>query len=318
MALPAALLCCSFVLDPAESQCATDQDCARRGAAFANSTCVQNTCQSLGPNNGVDAGEDADAGVEDAGSDTGPVDAADQDVIDKTDPLWCLGNRGYVQPDPLRPVALTQQFLVQSTQKPIPPDGGASIKLCARSDLACATPRAILNTDEEGIVHTEVEYGFSGYFEFNSPGLQPSIFVVNPVTSADRRQVPLQALNPANAEFLVKAILGSEATLEPTLAHTIMAVVDCNSQRFAGISYQAATVDPQNRSRVFYILNPGVPSAGGTETNIQGQAGFINLPPGVGTITGTYNIQQKRAVRIDMPLRAGYFSYGLMEPEDFQ
>lgn len=287
-----ALLCCSFVLDPAESQCATDQDCTSRGPGFAGSTCVESTCRT---------------GIVDAGA----------DVVDKSDPLWCLGNQSYVQPDPSRRVALEQRFVRQTDQAPIKP-GEATIKLCARSDFTCASPRGTFETDVDGFVRTEVEYGFSGYWDFTAPGLQSSILVVNPLTETSRPQLPLQALNPVSAQFLASTLLGSDVRLEEDLGHAIMAVIDCNGNRFAGVSYQAAVVDSENRTRVFYILNPGVPTPGGTETNEQGQGGFINLPPGISTITGTYNVQQRKVVRLDLLIRKGYFSYGALEPEQFQ
>jgi hypothetical protein len=292
----AALVCCSFVLDPAETQCETDQDCATRGPAFAGARCVQSTCQIQ-----------ADPGIADAGG---------EDVIDKSDPLWCLGTFRYVQPDPNRRMQLVQRFVRQTTQEPIGP-GEATIKLCARSDLPCSEPRQIVEPDADGFVRVDVEYGFSGYFDFTAPDLQSSIMVVNPLIN-DLERPPLQALSPTTAAFLAQTLLGEDVKLEPTLAHSILAVFDCNGNRFSGISYQAAVVDAQNRTRVFYIRNAGVPTPGGTETNEQGQGGFINLPPGIGTISGTYNVQQKKVVSIDLPLRAGYFSYASLRPEEFQ
>lgn len=210
---------------------------------------------------------------------------------------------------------LTQRFQRQSTSEPFKA-GEATIRLCNRSDIACSEPRGTYEPDDDGYVRVNVEYGFSGYFELVSEGLQSSLIVVNPVV-ADYQGPAMQVLSPVVAQYLASTLLGSGYKIDPTLANTILAVEDCFGQRFGGISYAASIIDPQNRTRVFYILNPGAPTPGGTETNELGQGGFLNLPPGVGTITGTYNVQQKKVVRIDIPLRAGFFTYGLLRPIDF-
>lgn len=291
-------LCCSLALDPASEQCATNADCTGRGASFAQTQCVQHTCQA---STSTDA---ASVDVPDA-----DVDAGDPHA----DPLWCLGQGTYIVPDPSRRLTLTQRFIRQSDASPVK-KGQAVIRLCSRSDLNCQEPRAVVDPDDQGYVHVDVEYGFTGYFEFTGDNFQSSLFVINPM-QADSEGPALQALSPFTAGVLASALLNTN--LEPTLAHSIMALEDCNQKRMAGVSLAASVVDAQGRSHVFYILNPGTPVPGGTETNDLGQGGYINLPPGVGTITGTYNARQEHVVHIDLPLRPGFFSYGLLRPIDF-
>lgn len=289
------LLCCSLVLDPATEQCTTDSDCVAKGPDLAGARCVESTCLRAGP-------------VLDAGAEP-ELDAGD------TGPLRCLGQGTYIPPDPSRRLMLTQRFQRQSTSAPIKA-GEATIRLCNRSDFACSEPRAVLEPDDDGYVRIEVEYGFSGYFELVSEGLQSSMIVINPLTE-DAEGPALQVLSPAIAQYLASTLLGSDYKIDPTLANTILAVEDCDNKRLAGISYSATIVDPQNRTRAFYILNPGSPTPGGTETNELGQGGFLNLPPGVGSISGTYNVQQRKVVRIDIPLRANFFTYALLRPIDY-
>jgi len=273
-------------------QCRVDGDCVARGPAFANTTCIDRTCQAVVV-------------------DSGPLVEAGRDV----DPGPC-GETISVSPVP--GIQYKIELPIINLQRGTPPPSTATVKLCSRVDIACANPRAILIPDgTTGVVTTTVESGFNGYYEISGGGMNPSIYVPNPPIFKDTKLIAWQVLEEASFRFLGDAILGNKdggAAIDPTLGHILIGSRDCTFVKpVENLSFLVEKIAPDNKSIPFYIVG-GLPDPERTSTAADGSGGYINLPPGFQTVKAVPQGSSEPFGKTNVIIRAGFLTYSVILP----
>jgi hypothetical protein len=142
---------CSLVVKSDVEQCSVDADCAARGADFADTVCVEHTCQA------------------------------------KVDPKWgCLG---HVDPPTAGSmVKVTIQLIDLVSTSPVTK---ATVKLCSKYDPPCASPLGTPAVDADGLVSATVASDFQGYFDIEGAGYVPSLAFIDVVVTSSNPQVQL-------------------------------------------------------------------------------------------------------------------------------
>jgi hypothetical protein len=146
-----ALSGCSFVVKSDAEQCSVDADCAARGADFADTVCVEHTCQT------------------------------------KVDPKW--GCIGHIDPPTAGTmVKVTIQLIDLVSTSPVT---NATVKLCSKYDPPCASPLGAPAVDADGFVSATVASDFQGYFDIAGMGYVPSLAFIDVVVTSSNPQVQL-------------------------------------------------------------------------------------------------------------------------------
>jgi hypothetical protein len=158
---------------------------------------------------------------------------------------------------------------------PVP---GLTVTACARLDAACSAPLVTsAPTDASGRATIMVPGGFDGYFQtLGNATYMPALYTHEPILGD---QLLSQVVMRPNLLSLAAKIAG--ATLDPSEGSVIVYLLDCNSTRAAG-----ATFDAGPSVRLFY-LNQSLPSPTATETDSTGSGFAPNVPAGVITVTAT-------------------------------
>jgi hypothetical protein len=274
-----ALASCSLVLDANAPQCSTTDDCVARGAPFASTTCVDSRCVSAPP---ITALSDADAAAP----------AAQEDL---SDPWRCAGHVTWPEqaPDPL---VDTETFANFANGQAI---AGLSVDVCRRPDVECVSPLATVVTNAMGEASLPITNGFAGYLQLKTPpasfpGLMPTILPYIYPAGVDRSMknqlcggcVPVTIATTsvlvASKSNVAALVAVASATLEPSRGLILAYVGDCDNQIAKGVQLEVEQADERS-SR--YYFQDGLPNTAAKETTEGGLAGFVNVPPGVVSIT---------------------------------
>ncbi|MBI5502065.1 MAG: hypothetical protein HY907_17615 [Deltaproteobacteria bacterium] len=273
---------------------------------------------------GADADADADADVEpeveaeaeeeadaetttDESADDGTTEAAEDAGDEVADdggpppPDWsCLGSVVWGTPIEAS-LDMTGTALDYVTDAPIE---GATVKVCARADAACATPLDEGTTDAAGQVTLTVPLGttgFDGYFEVSATGYVTVLrYTVEPITEMPGADARVVSMVDTTTFAMLAAAAG--VTPDPTRGHLVVNALDCNPTLAAGVSLDVDTADVS--STAVYMVG-GLPSTSATETDSSGAAGFINLPAGAATISTTLVSTGEAIASTDITIRAG-------------
>jgi hypothetical protein len=267
---------CSLILKTDESQCATDDDCHKRGAAFANAVCVANICQKV------------------------------------TDPLACIGS---VKPPPAPPpgkVSITMAFHDTVTQTQL--GAGISVRPCPKLDFSCTTPVGpAVKTDASGSATLDLPAGFDGYLEIdNGTKTVPALWYFSPVPIKDGTY-NVALLSPTSFDRIAA---GVGATIDPNAGHAFIFALDCTSTYgtfAAGMSFSSDQGSAETSA--FYLIN-GIPSKKATATDASGVGGFANLPPGTVTVTASVAATGARSGSISALIRTGVITYAPIAPSN--
>lgn len=282
---------CSLVLDTSAEQCSVDGDCAKFGAA----RCESHVCVAAD-------GAAADSAAPDAGGDA-------------YDPVWgCLGH--VTPPTFPKPMVNVSVPLVNLL-------GGAPVtaidaKVCAKSDVACATPMGpTVNPNSQGILTFTLPAGFDGYVDMKSngpvddaglPAYIPALVFFSPPLSQDLIYLTIPLLSPAALGSLA-AQFGN--TVDPTLGAPFAAVDDCQAKPAAGASVSIDKADASTRT--FYFVN-NLPTESTTQTDKSGYAGFINVPPGIRDLTAQVADGGAFIGKVSVLVRPSTITYTVLPP----
>ncbi len=290
-AIAAGAAACSLLAAPTGEQCTTTSDCAARGAKFANTQCQDKVCV-------------AKPAANDAGADSGPVD-----------PRWaCLGKVRLETPKkstlkvsvPLRDLT-TRGPVVQM-----------SCRLCAKVDPDCTTPLAgPVSPSPDGIVSFDVSANFDGYIEARAPipdggtlpAYVPSLVFFNPPLVDDTVYIAIPLVSYTVLATLAQQTGGN--TIDPALGGALFEAHDCKGAATDGVT---ATIDNSiDTTRRFFFVN-GLPNEASKGTDATGYGGFINVPPGVRTLTGDRVDGKGRLGTMSVLVRKSYLSYSVLPP----
>lgn len=271
---------CSVVLGGAAEQCEDDGDCDGAGLVCVDSLCVE------GDGDGT-AGEDTDG---ETSVDTGATSMDDASSGESTGieippgPWGCLEVMLPEPPDPMPGVDHVYTGRVIDTITQVPPDDLA-VRVCDALDVECMEPVATdIAVGENGEYTFEVPSGFEGYIEFTSPSTVPQLlWLAGPIVddSADPG-VPLQLVSPGIRDTL---IMSAGFENDPTRGIVLLVATDCEGNTAAGVSFQLEGTDGMTIPFFLYGLLPEL-EAGVTDGS--GFGGFFNAPPGLDTVSATY------------------------------
>lgn len=285
------LVACQVIVSSDVVQCSSDADCTARGGDFVGTRCQSSLCTKVS--------SIADAGVEDASPDVAPAD-----------PKWgCLGNVQWPAQSPTETVKFRERFRRLIGSVPIV---GLKVAACASLDPDCTSPLAQGETNEKGDIVLDVPKNFRGYLHMPAgpatfTDMAPTIYAVYPPPSKDADLVtePEPAKVPIGVSISELNILLAQvqSAADPNLGHIFGLVVDCQSAPTGGVALKSAQVDPKT-IQYFYEGND-TPSVTRTETDPSGNAGFLNLPPGIVSLeltlpaqgnkrTGSYSVLVKK------------------------
>jgi hypothetical protein len=289
--LPAGLLACSLVVQAEREQCTKDADCL---AHAPNAICVAHVCQpAVAP---------VEAGAPDAAT-------TDPDAT-TTDPWGCLGHVVTQNEDHTAPVDFQFTFL-DIAGNPLP---DVSAKLCRFLDFGCQTPiGGPYVSDGQGTVTLPLYIGFRGYLDIAPteahPDLLPSIFYL-PILDARFAATPHISATLGSTVQLNYITQQAGKPANPALGHIVYIACDCQPAVAADVTAQADPVVAETYP--FYFDTNGVPSATQGKTAAMGTGGFINLTPGV--VTLSYDHDGQRIGSQNVIIRQGSMSYVVAAP----
>jgi hypothetical protein len=163
------------------------------------------------------------------------------------------------------------------------PVAGATVKICAEGDTACASPADTATTDSNGAFTATLPLGptgFTGHGEVTAAGYFPHVIqATGPLIPA-----PGHVYSYPLAATMVGAVLaqGLGIQLDPTKGHIIAFVNDCDGQLAAGATI---AIEGGGKTLVAYAID-GMPEPKATATDASGEAFAFNVEPGEVTLTG--------------------------------
>ena len=268
---------CSLLFPADEPQCEVDADCSGRG--FTGATCVDNLCVAGG---GGDGG-------------SGPWD--------------CIGNVTWDAPDPSQPLTIHAKLAHLLNEDPVP---DAPAKTCGPLDTDCNAPIDEATSDADGKLAIAAFYGFRGYTLVSPPAsfpnMAPAIMWSNPPMFEENVDPQTAHLTAVSDMTGISIILG--ATINPELGHMFGLTFDCNGNLSADVALSADTVSPDT---VPYYINGSAPSATAGATDFNGQAGFVNLPAGLVTISAT-SLDAGKYGSVTVLVKPGHVTYVALAP----
>jgi hypothetical protein len=292
---------CSFLLDTDVEQCTPDSGCTGK---FAGMACVNRVCVA---------------------SEAGP------DVVADAGPWGCLGDVTF-PPPPQGNVNVIVPLIDLTSQKGVT---GADVfaRLCAKIDVNCNSPLSsgdagvILSPDATGLLHLTFPAGFDGFVlidpivpDGGAPsdaddggGPPPNVFVpslvfFNPPIDHD---LVYSTIVMVKTSELVQIATIEQTPIDPNLGAVFMETVDCNTKPSAGVS---VTIDSQTSSTQGFYFENGLPKLNASSTDVTGYAGFVNVPLGTRSVTGSLQATQQRIGTATVFTRQSTISYTTMAP----
>jgi hypothetical protein len=193
---------------------------------------------------------------------------------------------------------------------PIP---GVQVVGCGADDGDCVSPLTpVVTTGSNGVAtltlptvgSTGEMTRFEGYLQITDPSnqLATDLVFVNPETSQ-----PGSVSTVIMAPTTLAQDLGQEVgvTVDVTQGALLLTAVDCANRPAPGVTFQvqAGQVQP----RVYYTVNTAL-SASATETDANGTALVVNVPPGGVTVTASLVALARQTATVPIFVRGGAVS----------
>jgi hypothetical protein len=235
---------CNFIIEADRKQCTKDDDCTKRGPAFAGTVCVNSMCEPAPP----------------------PVD-----------PLWACLDEAPAPAQP-RPYTVTVHAQNIANMRPVI---DAEVKLCRKLDPECTGPERETRTDGNGDAVLEIPdnvttaYFSIKKFDATDPNEQwvPAYYYFNPnINSSMNVSVQMATQTLRNQLIFVLQV-----PQEPTRGLMLINALNCQGTAAQGIVFKADKAD--EATTTFYVVS-GLPNITQTSTNTDGYGGFINIPVG--------------------------------------
>jgi hypothetical protein len=269
---------CSALIDVDGNQCTTDDDCVALGAAFRGSVCEQNVCVT--PTQGS------------AGEGGGPSE---------TDPLVCSV------------VAVSTEERVKYSFAPIYAAGAEPaepkpfiIKACDQLDLECEKPVfGPLEVNAGAPQDFLVKPGFAGYFDIKNPDTVDGLLFLGRPVNEDTLGWAITMPTP---QLVAGLGLATGEMLDPEKGFILAVARDC-----AGTLLEHVTVDNSKGGLGYYFLK-NLPDTTLTETQVQGAAGFANVPINTTILSGVHNPSGHTLGPVPARVKAGTLSFAELWP----
>jgi hypothetical protein len=219
------------------------------------------------------------------------------------DPKWsCIG-----KVEPLMSggmVTLKVQLVDLVTENPA---NGLTVKLCKTFDPDCMSPISTPTPDAMGFVSVTVASDFQGFLEVTDA----SMYYYNALVFLD------PVATPENEVFLVVPTSqgmtfakGANVSLDTTAGIVTVRTADCQSKPSAGVS---VTLAPHGGETPFFVFG-SVVTTDGTETDLAGNAGFVNVTPGAVNLVATLGPGGKEIGKVSTLARANTLTFQILGP----
>ena len=259
----------------------------------------------------------------DGGTDTGP------DVVVDAGPWGCLGNVT-VDAAPPGNVNVIVPLVDLTSQKGLT---AADVfgRICAKIDVNCNSPLpngdagVILSPDGQGLLHLTIPAGFDGFVlidpiipdggapsdagDAGPPNVfVPSLVFFNPPLEHDVLYTTIVMVKTSELGQIAQV---EGTTIDPQYGAVFMETVDCNAKASAGVS---VVIDSQTSTTQGFYFKGGLPALNAPSTDQTGYAGFVNVPLGTRTVTGTLQATQQKIGTATVFTKASTISYTTMAP----
>jgi len=295
---------CGAILELDTTQCQTDADCEARGLLGICDPEI-GLCE---PAESVDTDEIEETGTTDEIEETG---AAMVDPRTMWAGEWdCIGQIQLPQTVPGAVHRYRQSFVDLATRQA--PEGLA-VRLCAATDLPCATPLAEnIPVADGGVVEVEVSSGFDGYLEATAPNFIPMIFPLAGPIVADRLEIQRDAVL---ASEVIRTILLSAVDIEQQADRGIvlMGTRNCWDERAAGVQLRVDMFSGDDLTRYVYF-NGELPDPNVQASDATGGTAAINVLPGFAGVQTILAATGQIISSQRMVVRPGWFTYGFAPP----
>jgi hypothetical protein len=274
------LAACSLLVGPDAVQCSTDGDCQSRGGSFAATSCVASRCVEA--SSASDAALDAtpEAAMDAASSTDGSLDGSDGG-----DPWSCLGKVTAPAEDTSKMVTLNFKF-VDSALSPL---SGMTAAVCNRSDLTCSSPIVASQTsDAMGNVSMQVPYAARVYVSVTGKMVLKTLVYVDPPPTVAQGPVTSVVVQTSSTLQTLSAL--ASHSFNNREGALFLLAQDCSFAPAGGALGVQFELTPGGDAGAadtvgFYTLS-GTPDFALTETTSSGNGGFLNVLPGLTTVTG--------------------------------
>lgn len=288
---------CSVLIDTKTTQCNVDDDCKSLGSGGAGSAtcsaakvCVfdQSSAGTAGTAGTGGAGEmcTKDEDCADLNNDFGDATCSeDGECVAATEPEL-LEPKGCVEPERSTAETVTLTFDVSLTAPPTKVEDRKpfTIHTCQTTDPNCADPGPDFTVPYGEKAEITVKPGFRGYLEITNPdGLNAVEFLGRPI-NVDTVGYGVIVPTPSTVALLILAT-GEKYNEEQGIF--VVTTRDCDRQPLRGVSV-ANTLGGTP-----FIFQNMSPQKGLTETTAEGAAGFVNVPPGLLSVSAILNRTQK-------------------------
>jgi hypothetical protein len=192
-----------------------------------------------------------------------------------------------------------------------------TVRVCSRLDPDCLSPVFTSTGNGMGVHTLTMPYAFDGYIEatYKAPGdggmnldyLPLLVMVIPPITAENAKLMQMGTI-PMFRRAAYNAIVGSIGeSVNPAMGHVFISARDC---QFLEAPNTTGTLDV-DAGRLMYFAGMQ-PAPTRTETDIGGQIGVINVPPGLRQTT--LRVRGVRTGTANVVVRAGHLSFLYLPP----
>lgn len=266
--------------------CVTTRACAAATACAASTSCLKALgCGENCPPLDEVCGQQCRAALPDAAQLLAGVfteGAACAKECERGKQWACVGNAS-------RPVtsehdaSLSIQVMNSAFTAPL---ANTQVHACDVLSSDCVPPLATGTSGPDGWVTLgiSVSGSFRGYLDFTGPANMPNLFYQELAGSVPRDETfPFQVglISAPTVAFLGQAV---HVPIDPARAILFAQALDCELNFASGVSFTASGGDG---STVAWYFANGLPHIDTSQTDGNGGGGFVNLPPGLITVTAS-------------------------------
>ncbi len=197
----------------------------------------------------------------------------------------CIGNVSWPQSTtPGAPIDYKTKFLGYSLAGPI---AGLTVRACNKASGDCAGAVPTGTTGSDGFVTLHLgSNAFDGYLFLTGSGVYPALVYRQPhvVQSVNEDEFFFRAETVPSAADVSTLLQLIGATVDSARAVLILSMLDCDGYTAPGVTFASSAADG---STVGFYTASGVPATASVVTDVDGSGGFVNVPPGLVTVTAS-------------------------------
>jgi hypothetical protein len=244
----------------------------------------------------------------------GSAEAGDGAADGSSAPWSCLGRVSAPPEDSARSSTVSLRFVDPS----MAPLAGLAATICYRTDPSCSSPVApTQTTDANGVVGWQVPYAARVFVTLTGTGILNTLVFIDPLpTTSGQAPTLVGVLSPATIQGFASLSPYPYNSSEGTV---ILFAEDCqlgNGPTAAGVHFSImGTADAAGKDTSSFYLVSQTPDPTATETASDGVGGFLNVPVGLTSITGTLPGMGNASIgRNEILVQANSVTYATMDP----